>query len=257
MNMYEIREYRSLQRSIRKGFLAAAFFLGLLVSPLVHAHGLPANKPAQNLSAEDKTQLGELARQIQRLLADYKTASGASKTSTLVSKMSPLALDRQQRLFNLIEKDPAFVAGMAMPDSTLAGMPEAVRNLFEQTEDIEGELKVFHIDDRDAKNSRYEYFLDTPSGQHLSLHFAANPPSLVSGTKLRAHGKVFIRSGTHNSDETDAAMLVDSGATGLLILAKGNPNGGGNTSSSGSGSSTINTLGEHRTLVILVNFQDN
>ncbi|MGR8981593.1 MAG: Ig-like domain-containing protein [Gammaproteobacteria bacterium] len=234
--------------------LMAALLLTIMASPQqAGAHGVGAVISAA-ATPEQKNLAKEINRQLGVLITEYQSGNAAERSSLAV-QLTKLAMERQQMMFDLLENDPAFVLSMALTNSKLSVLPYAVQNQFEQTEDIEGELSVLHIDDSDAQKSRYEYYLNTPSGQRLSLHFAANPPGLVSGDEVRAHGKVFNRSGAHAAEETDGAVLVESGDTGLLILAKGNPNGGGTGGSSPGTSSSA--LGEQRTLVILVNFSDN
>jgi hypothetical protein len=59
------------------------------------------------------------------------------------------------------------------------------RTYIEEEAQVEGDLEVLY-EDRDV-GSRTLYFLQTASGR-LSLHFAANPPALLTGTRVRAKG---------------------------------------------------------------------
>jgi len=96
-------------------------------------------------------------------------------------------------------------------------------------EEIEGELEILH-EDRDV-GSRYLYFLKA-AGRRLSLNFAKDAPThLTSGARVRVRG---IR--------TNGVLALQSGGSdSVQVLSSALPN----------------TLGEQRTLVMLVNFADN
>jgi hypothetical protein len=83
---------------------------------------------------------------------------------------------------------------------------------------------------RDPTLNTYRFFLKTAHGK-LSLHFASEPPALLTGTKVRVHGvkiddKLALDGDSVSIDSTKAAQVP-------------------------------NTIGAQRTLVILVNFADN
>jgi len=111
-------------------------------------------------------------------------------------------------------------------------MPTGVQNLVEQEVTLEGVLEV-SIEDQ-AKDSRLHHFLNV-AGEHLPLRFAAEPPTrLLTGSIVRVHG---VRFGS--------GLALSSGGTS-------------NTSSVQTVSAALpNTLGAQKTLVVLVNFQDN
>ncbi len=253
MKMYKVLSHYPFQRGILNTVLIAALFLVVTLSPLAHSHGQGTEKSAEVLAviAEQKNRAKELNQQLESLISDYKSAK-ATESSGLVNQLSTLAEERQQILFDLMENDPESVLKLTLPDLLQADLPDSVRGLFEHTEEVEGELVVQHEDHVDPNQSRFNYYLVTHSGERFSLHFAANPPGLVSGTSVRAHGAALNRSGTHAASETDSAMVVESGDTGILTLEKGSGGGSGGSSSV----SMPSTLGEQRTLVILVNFQD-
>ncbi len=101
---------------------------------------------------------------------------------------------------------------------------------------LEGTLEVLHEDW--PTGSRDFYFLESTAGERLSLHFAANPPRhLLTGTKIKVKG---VRVGQ--------TLKLDSGGTSIQPMA---------TTSATSPMILPNTLGAQRTLVILLNFQNN
>ncbi|MBB3121695.1 MG2 domain-containing protein [Pseudoduganella violacea] len=94
-----------------------------------------------------------------------------------------------------------------------------------------GDLLVFQEDDFKTNSGRSRHFLKTPEGR-VELNFAGKAPDLRSGMKLRVRGQ---KSGDMLTP--DFVAVDDQGGGGAAALP--------------------NTLGEHKTLVLLVNFQDN
>jgi hypothetical protein len=120
------------------------------------------------------------------------------------------------------------VLRVAVPATLRAGLPSAVRSLVEEEVEEEGAVQVLHEDRPDG--DRYLYFLDT-AAERLSLHFAAHPPDLQTGSRVRVRG---VR------------------VKGALALGSGNDKGSVEVLSA----PLANTFGEQKTLVILVNFSD-
>ncbi len=118
---------------------------------------------------------------------------------------------------------------------------------------LEGELEVLHMDYKDPIRSRVVYVLKTPFGGRFTLHFAAHPPSLASGARVRARGRVL--SGVQTDDAGEGAMALQDGNTDLEILESGGSSG---TEGSHTAAPALpGTIGEQRTAVLLVNFQDH
>ena len=137
------------------------------------------------------------------------------------------ATARRQRLLGLIESDPAAVLRVAIPASVRASLPAAIQPDVEEEVALDGELQVFHEDY--AKSSRYRHFLQTVT-ERLSLHFAGETPKLLSGTRVRVRG---VRLGQ--------ALALNGSGGSVQPLSSVAPN----------------TFGAQKTIVILVNFQDN
>ena len=107
---------------------------------------------------------------------------------------------------------------------------------------LTGRLEISIEDYRDGKSHTY-HFLNTAS-KRLSVRFEKSPPArLRSGDNVRIKGKLI-----------EDSLVVDADDSSIEILAL-DPNGGG---AAASGSAVVpNTFGSQRTLVMLVNFQDN
>ncbi|HWQ33931.1 MAG TPA: NEW3 domain-containing protein [Blastocatellia bacterium] len=152
-----------------------------------------------------------------------------SERDELRENIRQVAAARQQKLAAMMENNPAEVLRVALPQSIRTGMPEEVRRYLEQEVRLEGELEILYEDSR--QGSRLLYYL-TAAGKKLSLHFVS-PPS----TRLQTGDRVRI-----NGVQVGEALALDSGnnVTSVSSVVRVN----------------TNTFGEHKVLVILVNFQD-
>ena len=95
-------------------------------------------------------------------------------------------------------------------------------------EDVEGDLEILHEDS--DQGSRYHYFLKA-AGRRLSLEFAGVPPTnLTSGARIRVRGA-----------RSNNVLALKPGSGGVETVTP----------------AEMNTLGEQRTLVMLVNFRND
>ncbi|HSF34367.1 MAG TPA: NEW3 domain-containing protein [Candidatus Tectomicrobia bacterium] len=167
-----------------------------------------------------------LTHTLVNLNAQYHQEGPAEQTK-LLNDLRSVAAPRQRLFSRLIEDNPAEVLRLALPAAIRASLPPAVKPYIEEEEVLTGELEVLHEDYENG--GRYVYFLQA-TGKRYSLHFAAEPPSLLSGSPVRVTG---IR--------IKETLALASGKTDVEALTTALPN----------------TLGGHTTLVILINFQDN
>lgn len=205
----------------------AGFLCACCVAVGVYAHsaapsGGPIDKGAQAL------QLQSLSAALLDAGARYAGVPGA-KTPAQLSALLSIAQSRRDAMLALMETNAGEVLAAALTADQRASLPNEAADLLEQDTAQDGELEVYHVDDRDASRSGYRYFLKTQRGR-LSLHFADAAPSLPTGTRVHVHG---VRVG-------DALAL-----------------GGGNSVKQVAPAPVASTIGAQRTLVILVNFQDN
>ncbi len=167
----------------------------------------------------------DMTRTLSALAAQYQ-ASPRARRAALLATMRDVAATRQQMLAALIEDDPGEVLRVALPAPVRASLPAEIKALVEELVEREGILEVL-VEDSDWGH-RYHHFLRT-AGQRLSLHFAGEAPELLTGSRVRVRG---VRVGE--------ALALDGGSGSVEALAVALPN----------------TFGEQRTIVILVNFQD-
>jgi hypothetical protein len=171
-------------------------------------------------SAEPNDAAAHLARTLHTLTIQDRGAA-VGEHARLSGDLLSVAAWRHQLLSAIIQDDPGAVLRAAMPAKLRASLPHAVQAY------VEEELEVLH-EDRDP-GSRYLYFLKVKEEERFSLDFAAHPPTLQTGTRVRVRG---IR--------IERALALESGSTTVEGLAAIVPN----------------SFGEQRTVVILVNFQD-
>jgi hypothetical protein len=180
-----------------------------------------AQTPAPSGSARSLTQT------LVSLGAQYEAARPAAR-ARLANRMVTVAATRPQALLSLMESDPGEVLGVALRANVRAGLPTAVQAYLEREIVLEGVLLVLHEDSPGV--GRYRHFLDASRARY-SLHFANRPTHLLTGSTIRVRG---VQAGT------TLALATDGTAVQTVTPAP-----------------VPNTFGEQRTLVILVNFQDN
>ncbi len=200
------------------------------------------------LAAEAET----LTQALVALNARYQLA-GPAERSQLLDELERVAAERQRLLASFIQDHSDEVLRLALPQELRSSLPDQVQAYLEEEQTVEGEIEVLHVDHKDPRKSHYRYFLTTTSGKRFSLHFAAYPPDLLSGAKVRVHG-AFLKRGPADLSETAGAMAVPDGVTNVETLAAGGTSG--STSTTSALTTLPNTFGAQKTLVILVNFQD-
>ena len=193
MRLEPSEDVRGRRLSLR---VAVPLALLLSVAPGA-ARAQPAPSPGQNASAEGLTQT------LLALQARYQSAAPAEREQ-MEAELLSVAASRQRVLGGLVEKNPAAVLRVALPAGLRSAFPPAVQVHIEEEMEIEGTLLVLH-EDRDG-GSRYLYFLEA-GGERFSLHFAADQPALLTGSRVRVKG---LRVG--------GALVLASGKTDLQVL---------------------------------------
>jgi hypothetical protein len=207
-------------RSIKSACKIALVLIGSVLALGTVASGQPRSD--QRARSEDLTQA------LVSLNARYQRAGPGGRPAVL-AQMLATAAERRRLLASMFESDPGHVLRVALTSELRASLPAAVRTDVEQHVELEGTLEVLQEDD--ANGARLRHFLDS-GGTRLELHFATNPPGHLTGDRVRVRG---VR--------LDNMLALDSGTASVQIVT---------TPPAGS-----NTFGNQRTLVLLVNFQDN
>ena len=152
---------------------------------------------------------------------ETETSERASVDQDTDPALPRVAADRRDAVARLIKENPAAALRVG-------------RHV-----DLEGELEVVYEDYADG-SARLRHVLKA-EGRRVSLHFTAQPPEILSGSSVSVSG---VRA--------DDAMALDPSAI-LTLGAAGGSKGGTN---GGTPAPVPSTFGDQRTLVILVNFQD-
>ncbi len=208
------------------GLLGATFVVIFLFSlyGLGHAASLERQADLEKIVSAES-----LTSQLLDLAAQQQLTRAGSQAETLRT----VAANRKQLLKELIQSNPAKVLQLAIPADVRAGFPAEIQPYIEEPLEAEGDLEVL-VEDYE-RGSRFLYFLSPAEqeggGERFSLHFAAQPPSdLQTGSRIRVKGV-----------QIDQAVALESGGyTSVQTLV----------------AAQSSTLGEQRTLVMLVNFQD-
>lgn len=184
--------------------------------------------PAKNGNAT------RLTNQLLRLAGRLEQASPERREAVL-TQLIETAAQRQEALLNELESDPGDFLLLALPTRVLDRLPEAIQEYLEQHVEVEGELLVEIENDLDHGRSTVVHQLvsgEEPRSTY-TLHFAANPPELLSDAVVRARG---IALGRH------------------LVLAHGDLEESLWTKTKGGG--TI-LSGDQRIVVLLLNFTND
>jgi hypothetical protein len=232
----------ALARRMFAPLILVLFTISLVFSP-AQGRAQQATSPASHAQAEGLTRaLVALNNRIQR--------APASERALLLDELLNVAIARYKLLASLIGEDPTVVLRLALPERARARMPAEAKEFLEQHVELEGTLGVLYEDYENA--ARLVHTLER-FGERFSLHFADFPTGLLSGTEVRARG-VVLWTGTGSETAPVGAMALESGEDGIETLACCNADGGAGAPAV---AQLPNTFGEQRTLMLLVNFQDN
>jgi hypothetical protein len=246
----------SLQRQMMQFIINTILFFFIILSPLSHAHGRSSQKSTEAVYAAEvqKKRAEELTLQLGKLILGHQSAN-ATEQAKFSSQLTEVAKERWRILGELIENDSDAIQHMALPGQILSKLSMYLQDFIEQRMEIEGELEVLHADYEAQNQSHYFYQLATDDGRSYSLHFARERSDLVGGDRVRVKGLILFNVKTRDSSSSEGAIAVDNVDDGMVLLEAGGAKNA--TTTSTTSTSLLNTLGEQKTLVILVNFQDN
>lgn len=180
--------------------------------------------PAALVAAPDQRPR-DLTQTFMTVSSAFQKARPSDRAQALANLVE-VAQQRHTALSSLIEQDPKEFLHVAVPEKLRASLPDAVKSFVEQEVELEGTLEVYH-EDYEA-TSRFVYKLETPGGR-FGLHFASDPPQLLTGSRVQVKG---VR--------LNHMLALDSGTTSVTTLALTTPL----------------VSGAQKTLVLMVNFSD-
>ena len=207
------------------------FFLGILFCILTLTAFAQSVPLQDNSSSGDSTYASHLTQRLVSLVNRFKHSAGSGRQS-VGEQLRATAIERQQLLGQMFATDPTTVRQLTLPESVRAGLPKDVQNNIEQQVKISGEFLMLYEDS--PPHSSLQYFLKANGKQHslrssgeLLTKFKTGDEVTVSGLQLNYQ------------------LLVDSISTAGTQSSVPTPQMVSN-----------NSFGEHKVLVILVNFQD-
>lgn len=242
----------SVTRSLMTAGITAAL-LGFTPLPAAavpaHAHKpSPAAVVAPNArSAAARQKAFDHTQALMALQKRWSRAKGAEKSRAL-DRLLAKAEERRAFLLDLMDSNPAAVLSAAIPDQKQTGMPAEVLEKLEQSVQLEGELEVLYVDTEEFGDSHRRHQLHTAFGERFELRVAGKHSNLQTGDKVNVSGVLFERA---NGEEAAGIIAASDDQDGILKLALGG------TGVDGEPGPVANTFGEQKTLVVLVNFQND
>ncbi|MBN1547714.1 MAG: hypothetical protein JW902_13775 [Syntrophaceae bacterium] len=222
MMQIRVSSFRTVNPRVGRSIPCAWWFLFVLV---LNIYLLVSSAPAIARGGEEEAR--SLTQALISQGAQFKQLSPGSRAN-LLKELLNTAASRKQTLLALIEENPAEVIRLNLSGSVRDGLPPGVQAFLERDVNVEGEIEIQH-EDRNTE-SRYLYFLKAGGKRH-SLHFTGPPPTnLLSGARVRITGI-----------QLDTKLVVGKETANLQAIAQ---------------APIPDALGEQRTLVILVKFQD-
>lgn len=204
-----------------------------ILSSILALNGLGQSvSPLQDTpSTSDSAHAWYLTQRLVSLANQFRHGTSGERQSVL-EQLRTIAIERQQLLAPMFATEPTTVIRMALPESAKAGLPKAIQDTIEQPVKISGEFSMLY--EESPPRSSLRYFLKA-NGKHHSLHFNGEPP-----TEFKTGDQVTV-SGLQLSSQ----LLVNSITSAATTSSVPGPQMVSNSS-----------FGEHKILVILVNFQD-
>lgn len=213
-----------------------------------HAHGYAQGHANGRKANPHKQQAEEQTLALASRMAEFRQASKSNKQQLKQELMSQ-ARARQSLLAELVKTDPEAAVRAVLPESARAGMPKDVLAMLTQKRELTGELELSYVDYEDASQSKLRHSLMTDNGSvELHLPEGVKFEQLKTGSRIKAKGWMF--KGASAEQTQSSALVLNDESDSLALVASTN-------TMSVSASSLPNTIGEQRTLVVLINFQNN
>jgi hypothetical protein len=181
-------------------------------------------------SNSDSDRAAYLTRRLVSLFDKFRYGTSVQR-QTALEQLNAIALERQQLMERMFTTQPETASRLGLSAHATAGLPKSIKVPMERPVKIRGELSVLYEDS--PPRSKLQYFLKANGKQH-SLHFKGEPP-----TQFKTGDQVTV-----SGLQINYQLLVDS------LTSEASPTVPGPQMVSN------NSFGEHKFLVILVNFQD-
>ena len=187
-------------------------------------------------------------------LSQYRHATLSNK-ELLKQALIENALLRQHLQFELVKSDPEAAVRTILPRGLIKDMPDEVLPLLAHQRVLEGRLEVSYVDYQSHQHKNISYML-VNGDQTVELHLPSNinRSLLKTGAQVSVTGWMFK---AINAAEINlSALVVNDELNSLVLLGDSAPAVATSVEPSGNAAG-ISSHGEQRTLVLLVNFQNN
>lgn len=166
-------------------------------------------------------------------LSSQVTTKKGEARKKAVDEARQKLIERKRGLVNLMQKDPNLAWAIIYPPTVLEKIPQELRGEVEQSIRIKAELDIIHFDDFAGGKSKFIYYLNTYDKGQLQkspFYIVGRAPEVLSGSEVEVHGY-----------QLDDSIIADvqGGTVNVIRLAE------------------RESLGNQRTLVVLVNFLDS
>ncbi len=166
-------------------------------------------------------------KEILRLNNEYQGAV-ASELLSILAQMRLYSNIRKQEMTRLAQEDPEAFLALVFSSEEKDTLPLEIRDLTERIVTITGKIEVLHVDDfDDISNSRFYYFL-VVDGRRLQFYPTKFLP-IRSGAVVKVQGY-----------QLENIVVADKDAVSLVAGAPG-----------------VDSIGEQKTLVFLIDFPDS
>ena len=202
----------------------------------------PAAEDNSELTRPDREKNQQLVFELQKINTDISKSLKEYSSQRLPAQREQLIKfiqERKKAFIEAIRQNPDAAIFTSFPSTDLSALSSLTKNCVEQYAEQEGTLEVVIADYFDENFSIEQYTLITDASERIVLHPARGlKDTLISGTQVKVKGK-----------KIDNDMIFD----GTSSLSDNSPLGGIDVLSQ-PGNPPV--LGDQKTLVLLVNFQN-
>ena len=188
--------------------------------------------PTFSIRAQETTEskkIREVSGKAIKLAKKVKNEVGATRT-TSITAMRKLLRERSNLLSTLLKNDPATAFMELFPETVLADLPEEVKREAEQPVVLEATLEVIHKDDFEKRTDEFQYFLRQENKRYSFYPVGSSQP-LMPSSRVRVKG--------YQIGENIVAVAADNTFEVLQATEQ------------------QDSIGEQKTLIVLINFLDS
>jgi len=178
---------------------------------------------------KESQKIREVSGKATKLAKRIKNEAGVTRTAS-IADMRELLQERKNMLSALLKNDPATAFMEFFPETVLADLPEEAKRETEQPVVALSPLEVIHKDDFEKKTGEFQYFL-RQEGKRYDFYPVGSTQPLMPSSRVRVKGYQI----------GESIVAATAGNTFEVLQA----------------AEQKDSLGDQKTLVVLVNFLDS